>query len=232
MGYDRGLTFISAIMGPNARLILFNKPFGVLSQFSAARGQACLAEYISSKRVYPAGRLDKDSEGLLLLTDNGTLQARITEPRFKLPKTYWAQVEGLISEEALAALRNGIKLADGPTRPARVHVIAEPVLWSRNPPIRSRKHIPTAWVEVTITEGRNRQVRRMLAATGFPVLRLVRVSVGRWRLGDLAPGESRTLDVELPASSRGKLTHTEAADMTSNRPGCGKRPQKGHQRAK
>ena len=216
-------------MNTGARLILLNKPFGVLSQFSATSGRACLADYISNEGVYPAGRLDKDSEGLLLLTDNGKLQAYIAEPRFKLPKTYWAQVEGLINEKALAALGSGINLTDGPTRPAQARCMAQPSLWPRNPPIRERKHIPTSWVEVTIREGRNRQVRRMLAATGFPVLRLVRVSVGRWRLDDLAPGESRTLTVEPPSSSRGKLTDADAVGITNVRPSRVRRTRKGRQ---
>lgn len=193
----------------HARLILLNKPFGVLSQFTTESGHACLADYISEKRVYPAGRLDKDSEGLLLLTDNGGLQARIAEPRYKLPKSYWAQVEGLINDRALATLEGGLDLKDGPTAPAQVRAIEEPSLWPRNPPIRERKNIPTSWLEVTITEGRNRQVRRMLAATGFPVLRLVRVSVGQWQLDGLAPGDSRSLTVELPASPRSSRTRPD-----------------------
>lgn len=191
---------------PHAQLILLNKPYGVLSQFTAEPGHACLADYISEKRVYPAGRLDKDSEGLLLLTDNGKLQARIAEPRFKLPKTYWAQVEGLINKEALTALETGLHLKDGPTRPAKADAMAEPSLWPRNPPIRERKNIPTSWVEITITEGRNRQVRRMLAATGFPVLRLIRVRVGQWCLDGLAPGNNRCLTVELPPSQQASRT--------------------------
>ncbi|HCO59504.1 MAG TPA: pseudouridine synthase, partial [Porticoccaceae bacterium] len=165
------------------------------------------------KRVYPAGRLDKDSEGLLLLTDNGKLQARIAEPRFKLPKTYWAQVDGLIHKEALTALETGLHLKDGPTRPAKARTMIEPSLWPRNPPIRERKHIPTSWVEITITEGRNRQVRRMLAATGFPVLRLIRVRVGQWCLDGLAPGDNRCLTVELPPSPQ-----TSRTPPNQNRP--------------
>ena len=185
-------------------LVLFNKPFGVLSQFTAEPGHACLADYLNIRNIYPAGRLDRDSEGLLLLTDDGKLQAQIADPRYKLVKTYWAQVEGLISPDALASLEAGITLKDGLTRPAKAKLIAEPVLWPRNPPIRERRNIPTSWLELSIKEGRNRQVRRMLAATGFPVLRLVRVRIGEWALNELLPGEHKMLSVAAPTSSKSR----------------------------
>lgn len=179
-----------------ARLILFNKPFNVLTQFSG-EGQT-LADHIAVKGVYPAGRLDKDSEGLLLLTDDGKLQARIADPRFKLEKTYLVQVEGEPDEKALEPLRQGIALNDGPTRPARVARIDPPDLWPRIPPVRYRKSVPDSWLALTISEGRNRQVRRMTAAIGFPTLRLVRWRIGNWTLDGLAPGEWR----DAPATDR------------------------------
>lgn len=177
------------------RLILFNKPFGVLSQFTdrgnADSPRATLSDYIDVPAVYPAGRLDRDSEGLLVLTDNGRLQARISDPGRKMPKTYLVQVEGEITEDALAALRRGVTLKDGPTRPALVEAIAPPDLWPRDPPVRFRKTVPDAWLRMTITEGRNRQVRRMVAHVGLPCLRLVRWQVGDWTLDGLAPGAWR-----------------------------------------
>ena len=174
------------------RLLLFNKPYGVLTQFTDRSDppRPTLADYITEKGVYPAGRLDRDSEGLLLLTDNGPLQARISNPRFKLPKTYLAQVEGIPDETTLDTLRRGVTLKDGLTRPAQARVIAEPAwLWPRTPPVRQRKTVADSWIELTITEGRNRQVRRMTAAVGHPTLRLIRIAIGDWRLGDLAPGD-------------------------------------------
>jgi 23S rRNA pseudouridine2457 synthase len=172
------------------RLILFNKPFRVLCQFSGGRpGRSTLADFIDVPGVYPAGRLDFDSEGLLLLTDSGALQHLITDPGRKLPKTYLVQVEGAPKETALARLRRGVRLQDGMTLPARVSLIEPPDIWPRDPPVRYRKSIPTAWLELTITEGRNRQVRRMTAAIGHPTLRLIRIRIGRWELGALDPGE-------------------------------------------
>ena len=177
------------------RLVLFNKPFNVLSQFTGDIPEQTLAHYIQLPGFYPAGRLDKDSEGLLLLTDCGVTQQRISHPRFKLPKTYWAQVEGEISDEAVTVLRRGVVLNDGPTRPALVEKLDAPQLWPRNPPIRVRKNVPDSWVSLTISEGRNRQVRRMGAAAGYPVLRLIRVQIGHWSLDGLQPGEFRVINL-------------------------------------
>ena len=178
------------------RLILFNKPYGVLSQFTdrgAPSARATLSDFIDVPGVYPAGRLDRDSEGLLLLTDDGRLQARIADPKFKLPKTYLVQVEGRIDDAALAALRRGVMLKDGPTRPADVEAIEPPDLWPRDPPVRYRKSVPDAWLSLTIREGRNRQVRRMTAAVGLPTLRLVRWQVGDWTIEGLASGTWRAV---------------------------------------
>lgn len=178
-------------------LIALNKPFGVVCKFSPEPGRRTLADYVSSRDVYPAGRLDTDSEGLLLLTDDGALQARIANPRHKLPKTYWAQVEREPTDEALAALRRGIDLGDFVTKPAGARLIAEPaVLWPRDPPIRYRAKIPTAWLELTLREGKNRQVRRMTANVGFPTLRLIRAAIGCVRVDGLAPGEWREVDAK------------------------------------
>jgi 23S rRNA pseudouridine2457 synthase len=181
-----------------ARLLLFNKPYGVLSQFTGGGPGETLAAFIGLPGLYPAGRLDKDSEGLLLLTDDGGLQHRLSHPRYKQWKTYWVQVEGVPEAGQLERLRRGVELNDGPTRPARVRPLAEPALWPRDPPVRFRRQIPTAWIEIAIREGRNRQVRRMTAAVGLPTLRLVRVAVGRWGLDGLLPGESRLLEVRGP----------------------------------
>ncbi len=185
-----------------ARLLLFHKPYGVLCQFTDAGGRPTLADFIPVPGVYAAGRLDADSEGLLLLTDDGRLQQRIADPRFKIEKTYWVQVDGEPDDAALDALRRGVRLKDGLTRPARVRRIADPPIGPREPPIRVRRHIPTSWLALTIGEGRNRQVRRMTAAVGHPTLRLVRVAVGGWRLDGLGPGEWRDVPAVLPASAR------------------------------
>jgi len=183
-------------------LILLNKPYGVLSQFTAADGHCGLASLIRIKGVYPAGRLDQDSEGLLLLTDDGTLQARISHPRYKLPKTYWVQVEGIPTEHQIQQLSAGVELKDGKTAPARVTAIPPPAVWMRTPPVRFRKTIPTSWLELTITEGRNRQVRRMTAAVGLPTLRLIRVRIGEWTLDTLQPGEHRVVKVHAASQNR------------------------------
>jgi 23S rRNA pseudouridine2457 synthase len=185
-----------------AELILFNKPCRVLSQFSDERGRSTLADYIPVTDVYAAGRLDYDSEGLLLLTDDGALQQRISHPRHKLWKRYLVQVEGDVDENALAQLRAGVSLRDGPTGAARARRVEAPALWPRDPPIRQRRNQPTSWLELTISEGRNRQVRRMTAAVGLPTLRLVRTAIGDWTLDGLAPGRWRRSTVHLPATAR------------------------------
>ncbi|OZA28329.1 MAG: pseudouridine synthase [Hydrogenophilales bacterium 17-64-11] len=178
--------FVSSV----ARLILFNKPYGVLSQFTPEGRWQGLRDHLAVPGVYAAGRLDADSEGLLILTDDGATQSRIADPRHKLPKTYWVQVEGAPDDAALEPLRHGVDLGDFVTRPAKARLIDEPAgLWPRTPPIRFRANIPTRWIELTISEGKNRQVRRMTAKIGFPTLRLVRAAVGEWTLGVLQPGE-------------------------------------------
>ena len=177
-------------------LIQFNKPYGVICQFSPSGDKPTLKNFIAVPNVYPAGRLDTDSEGLLLLTDDGRLQAKIADPRHKLPKSYWVQVEGAPAETDLQPLRAGLELGDFVTRPATVRILsAPPPLWERVPPVRVRKHLPTTWLEIIITEGKNRQVRRMTAKVGFPTLRLIRVGIGNWSLGELLPGQWR----EVPA---------------------------------
>ncbi|AOW12810.1 pseudouridine synthase [Hydrogenophaga crassostreae] len=184
------------LVPPVPRLICFNKPYGVLSQFTPEGRWRGLKDFIDVPGVYVAGRLDADSEGLLLLTSDGKLQARISHPRHKMEKTYWVQVEGLPDEAALANLRRGVLLNDGPTRPAAVRSIAPPEgLWERDPPVRYRQSIPTSWLELVITEGRNRQVRRMTAAVGFPTLRLIRSAVGPYAIEGLAPGAWRGCDI-------------------------------------
>ncbi|MGH1448933.1 MAG: pseudouridine synthase [Pseudomonadaceae bacterium] len=174
-------------------LVALNKPFDVLTQFTDDQGRQTLKDFVDMPGIYPAGRLDRDSEGLLLLTNDGQLQARIADPKHKLAKTYWVQVEGLPSEDQLQQLRRGVRLKDGLTLPADIEQIAEPALWPRHPPVRYRASIPTRWLSITIREGRNRQVRRMTAAVGLPTLRLVRVRIGDWTLGDLQPGQWQTL---------------------------------------
>lgn len=178
-----------------SRLLVLNKPFGVLTQFSDDQGRATLKDFVDVPGVYPAGRLDRDSEGLLLLTNDGRLQARIADPRYKMAKTYWVQVEGEPADVQLQRLRTRVDLKDGPTLPAQARILAEPPLWPRDPPVRFRQSIPTAWLEITIHEGRNRQVRRMTAAVGLPTLRLVRISIGPWALGDLQPGAWREVNL-------------------------------------
>ncbi|WP_038052182.1 pseudouridine synthase [Thioalkalivibrio sp. ALJ1] len=177
-----------------ARVVLFHKPWGVLPQFTDPEGRPTLADFIDVPGVYPAGRLDRDSEGLLVLTDDGRLNARLTQPKHKTSKTYWVQVEGEPDDAAFEALRHGVKLKDGLTRPAKVERMAPPDLPERDPPVRFRRHIPTRWLAITLREGRNRQVRRMTAAVGHPTLRLVRYRVGSWTLDGLARGEALVLE--------------------------------------
>ena len=176
-----------------SKLIIFNKPFKVLCQFTDEAGRKTLADYVDVKEVYPAGRLDFDSEGLLLLTDDGKLQAKISHPKHKLPKTYWAQVEGIATEEDCDALIAGVQLKDGMAKAVSCKILSQPDLWERIPPIRVRKSIPDSWIELVIDEGRNRQVRRMTAAVNLPTLRLVRVAIGKWSLGHLQPGQTNTV---------------------------------------
>ncbi len=190
-----------------AKIILLNKPFNCLSQFSDEDGRMTLAALFpehSCRDYYPAGRLDYDSEGLLLLTNDGQLQHRITDPGQKMEKTYWAQVEGSVDQSALESFRNGLELNDGRTKRAKIERITPPTVWQRNPPIRSRKDIPNQWLEIKLTEGRNRQVRRMTAAIGHPTLRLIRIAIGHWQLNELQPGQHRIENVNLPKPAQKK----------------------------
>lgn len=215
-------------------LILFNKPYGVLSQFTDDQNRPTLAQYIKLPHVYPAGRLDHDSEGLLLLTDDGQLQHHIAHPAHKLPKTYWVQVEGAPNSYVLTKLRQGVELNDGITQPAEARLIPTPKLWERDPPIRSRQNIPTQWLEIVISEGKNRQVRRMTAAVGHPTLRLVRVKIGNWTLEGIAPGEYKTTSVNLPKSAltdapRGRSKPTKGP---ARKPAAGEKPGAGENRVR
>jgi len=186
-----------------SRLLLLNKPYGVLCQFTPEGGHRSLADFVPVPGVYPAGRLDRDSEGLVALTDDGDLQATISQPRHKLAKAYWVQVEGEVGQDALRALERGVELRDGPTQPARARRIGSPEgLWPRDPPIRVRRDIPTSWLELELKEGRNRQVRRMTAAVGLPTLRLVRCRIGPWTLEGLPSGQWREVAIE---DARGAL---------------------------
>jgi 23S rRNA pseudouridine2457 synthase len=206
-----------------SRLLLFNKPFGVLSQFTdrgSPTARSTLSDFVDVKGVYPAGRLDRDSEGLLLLCDDGRLQARIADPRFKMPKTYLVQVEGDPQEPDLTRLRQGVRLKDGMTLPAGVERIDAPDLWPRDPPIRRRATIPDSWLRLTIREGRNRQVRRMTAAVGLPTLRLVRWSIGDWSLAGIAPGEFKVLSEPSDVAS-GPSAKTRRGETTADQQGSG-----------
>ena len=211
-----------------SRLILLNKPYGVLCQFTDEAGRATLKDCVAVPGVYAAGRLDTDSEGLLLLTDDGPLQHRIADPRHKLPKTYLVQVEGEADEAALAQLRAGVDLGDFRTRPCAAKSVAEPDwLWPRDPPVRFRKSVPTSWLEIVLREGKNRQVRRMTAKVGLPTLRLIRVAIGPWRLDGLAPGQWREVAVQTlppakaapPRQRAGGAVKMPPASMTKRRPG-------------
>ena len=201
-----------------ARLILLNKPFNVLCQFTDKEGRPTLADFVTTPGVYPAGRLDYDSEGLVLLTDSGPLQARIADPQHKMTKTYWVQVEGRPDDSEIDALRSGVTLKDGPTRPAKVAIIEPPNVWERNPPIRYRENDVTTWLQIEISEGRNRQVRRMTAHIGHPTLRLIRASVGPWSLSDIGkPGEFTSAEVHMPKNSGSRRKPTKHSSKPTRR---------------
>lgn len=206
-----------------SRVLLFNKPFRVLTQFTDNEGRSTLADYIKIPGIYAAGRLDYDSEGLLILTDDGKLQHQLASPSFKMPKTYVVQVDGEITDTALEQLRKGVQLKDGPTRPAQAQRISEPDwLWERTPPVRFRKLQPTSWLKLTITEGRNRQVRRMTAEVGFPTLRLIRWSIGNWSLDQLDPGHWRQEQVHLPKPPIKRQQPKNGQQKRRGRPGHSK----------
>ena len=194
------------------RLLLVNKPYGVLTQFTDQEGRQTLKDFVAIRGVYPAGRLDRDSEGLLLLTNHGSLQHLIASPTHKMPKTYWVQVEGIVNEKALDTLRNGVELKDGKTLPAKARMIEPPAIWPRVPPVRERKSVPDSWIELTIREGKNRQVRRMTAAVGFPTLRLVRCQIGPWQLGSMKPGQWQEAEIPDTLKSRLKTTARNSYD--------------------
>ncbi|MGB2130997.1 MAG: pseudouridine synthase [Marinobacterium sp.] len=208
-----------------SRVLLFNKPFQVLTQFTDTEGRSTLADFITTPGIYAAGRLDYDSEGLLILTDDGKLQHQLANPAFKMPKTYIVQVEGELTDAAVEQLRRGVTLKDGVTRPAQASLISEPDwLWPRTPPVRFRKNKPTSWLKLTITEGRNRQVRRMTAQVGFPTLRLIRWSIGNWTLEQLTPGQYREERVHLPTPS--PKTRRPISRRSDNRPAHAARKQR------
>jgi len=201
-----------------SKLLLFNKPFHVLSQFTDSEARKTLSEFIQIKGVYPAGRLDYDSEGLLLLTDDGQLQAQISNPKYKLNKTYWAQVEGAATEAHCLELIQGVDLKDGPASAVSCRLMDSPSLWPRVPPIRERQNVADSWIELTINEGRNRQVRRMTAAVGLPTLRLVRAAIGDWKVTDILPGEYRSETVETPAARKSQPKRHANKKPSNKRP--------------
>mgnify|MGYP000403844375 CR=1 FL=1 len=200
-----------------SRLVLFNKPFNTLCQFTGEPGDSTLADYVDIPKIYPAGRLDKDSEGLLLLTDDGRLQHQIANPKKKMAKTYWVQVEGSPSDDDLEPLRQGIEIQKYRTKPAKVRLIEAPNVWPRNPPIRERKNVADTWLELTLKEGKNRQVRRMTAAIGFPTLRLIRAQIGPWSLERLAPGDYKVIDVDAPKASTSQFSHKPSKRFSKSR---------------